>query len=108
MGPSMTTIPATMTAIEIAAPGAPEALRPVSRPMPRPGAGEVLVAFAAAGVNRPDVLQRKGEYRPPPGASDIPGLAIDGTVFAIGLGVHRYTIGDAVCALVYGGSYASH
>src|SRR6185437_13188910 len=104
----MTTIPATMTAIEIAAPGAPEALRPVSRPMPRPGAGEVLVAVAAAGVNRPDVLQRKGEYPPPPGASDIPGLEIAGTVIALGLGVHRYKLGDPVCALVSGGGYASH
>ena len=104
----MTTIPATMTAIEIAGPGAPEVLRPVSRPMPHPGAGEVLIAVAAAGVNRPDVLQRKGEYPPPPGASDIPGLEIAGTVIALGLGVHRYKLGDAVCALVSGGGYASH
>ncbi|HXP31201.1 MAG TPA: NAD(P)H-quinone oxidoreductase [Stellaceae bacterium] len=104
----MTSLPATMTAIEIAEPGAPEMLKPTTRPMPLPGAGEVLVRVAAAGVNRPDVLQRKGEYPPPPGASDIPGLEIAGEVIAIGLGVHRLKPGDQICALVSGGGYATH
>ena len=104
----MTTLPATMTVIEIASPGGPEALRVASRPMPVPGPGEVLVAVAAAGINRPDIMQRKGQYPPPPGASDIPGLEIAGTVAAIGLGVHHWKVGDEVCALVTGGGYASH
>ena len=104
----MTTLPDTMTAIEIANPGGPEVLRPVTRPMPAPGAGEVLIAVAAAGLNRPDVMQRKGQYPPPPGASDIPGLEIAGMVVRIGLGVHQLKIGDEVCALVTGGGYASH
>ncbi len=104
----MTTLPDTMTAIEIANPGGPEVLRPVTRPMPAPGAGEVLIAVAAAGLNRPDVMQRKGQYPPPPGASDIPGLEIAGIVVRIGLGVHQLKIGDEVCALVTGGGYASH
>jgi len=104
----MTTLPATMTAVEIANPGGPEVLRPVSRPMPAPGSGEVLIAVAAAGVNRPDVMQRKGQYPAPPGASDIPGLEIAGKVVAVGLGVHRVNVGDEVCALVTGGGYATH
>ena len=104
----MTTLPATMTVIEISEPGGPDVLRPATRPMPLPGAGEVLVQVTAAGVNRPDVLQRQGGYPPPPGASDIPGLEIAGTVIAIGLGVRRAKVGDAVCALVSGGGYASH
>jgi NADPH:quinone reductase len=102
------TLPTTMTAIEISEPGGPEVLRPVSRPMPVPGMGEVLIQVAAAGINRPDVLQRKGHYPPPPGASDIPGLEIAGTVVAVGLGVHRLKIGDEVCALVSGGGYATY
>ena len=104
----MSTLPATMTAIEIATFGGPEMLRPVQRPMPVPGAGEVLVAVAAAGVNRPDIMQRKGQYPPPPGASDIPGLEIAGKVAALGLGVHHLKIGDEVCALVTGGGYATY
>jgi NADPH:quinone reductase len=104
----MTTLPATMTVIEISEPGGPEVLRPATRPMPLPGMGEVLIQVAAAGVNRPDVLQRQGDYPPPPGASDIPGLEVAGTVVALGLGVHRIKIGDAVCALVSGGGYANH
>jgi NADPH:quinone reductase len=104
----VTTLPATMTVIEIREPGAADVLRPATRPMPLPGAGEVLIHVAAAGVNRPDVLQRQGDYPPPPGASDIPGLEVAGTVAAIGLGVHHTKIGDAVCALVTGGGYASH
>jgi len=98
----------TTTAVEITEPGGPEVLQLTERPMPAPGAGEVLIEIAAAGVNRPDVLQRKGEYPPPPGASDIPGLEIAGTVLSIGLGVHRLAPGDAVCALVTGGGYARH
>lgn len=104
----MSTLPTTMTAIEISEPGAPEVLKPVSRPMPMPGAGEVLIEVAAAGVNRPDVAQRLGGYPPPPGASDIPGLEVSGRVAAIGLGVHHLAVGDQVCALVTGGGYATH
>ncbi len=99
-------LPASMSAIEIAEPGGPEVLRRTDRPLPLPGAGEVLIAVEAAGVNRPDVLQRKGEYPPPPGASDLPGLEVAGRVAAIGLGVSRFKPGDAVCALVAGGGYA--
>jgi NADPH:quinone reductase len=104
----MTTLPATMTAVEISETGGPEVLKPVSRPMPLPGMGEVLIAVAAAGVNRPDVIQREGNYPPPPGASDIPGLEIAGHVVAVGLGVHHLAVGDAVCALVAGGGYATY
>src|SRR6185437_4344884 len=104
----MTALPATMTAIEITEPGGPDVLRPVERPMPLPGAGEVLVQVAAAGVNRPDVMQRLGEYPPPAGASDIPGLEIAGTVVAVGLGINHTRLGDHVCALVTGGGYATH
>ncbi len=100
--------PATMTCIEIVAPGGPEVLRPATRPVPSPAAGEVLVKVAAAGVNRPDVLQRKGGYPPPPGASDIPGLELAGTVAALGAGVDGLAVGDPVCALVAGGGYAEY
>ena len=103
-----TELPATMTAIEIAEPGGPDVLRPAERPTPEPGLGEVLVKVAAAGVNRPDVLQRKGGYPPPPGASDIPGLEIAGTVVALGPGAGRWRIGDRVCGLVTGGGYAEY
>ncbi len=99
-------LPATMTAIEIREPGGPEALVPTSRPVPEPGAGEVLVKLAAAGVNRPDVLQRQGGYPPPPGASDIPGLEIAGEVVALGPEVAELALGDTVTALVAGGGYA--
>ncbi len=101
-------IPATMTAIEIREPGGPEVLVPTRRPVPEPGAGEVLVKLAAAGVNRPDVLQRQGGYPPPPGASDIPGLEIAGAVVALGPGVTDLAIGDPVTALVTGGGYAEY
>jgi NADPH:quinone reductase len=104
----MTALPATMTAIEISEPGGPEVLKPVSRPLPLPGSGEVLIQVAASGVNRPDVMQRQGSYPPPPGASDIPGLEIAGTVVAVGLGVNHTRVGDAVCALVTGGGYATY
>ena len=103
-----TELPATMTAIEIAEPGGPDVLRAAERPTPEPGLGEVLVKVAAAGVNRPDVLQRKGGYPPPPGASDIPGLEIAGTVVALGPGAGRWRIGDRVCGLVTGGGYAEY
>ena len=98
-------IPGVMRAIEIASPGGPDQLRPVSRPVPIPAEGELLVKVAAAGVNRPDVLQRKGLYPPPPGASDIPGLEIAGTVVAAGEGASEW-LGRRVCALVAGGGYA--
>ncbi len=105
---AMTAIPAMMTAIEITEPGGPEGLQPVQRPVPNPGAGEVLVRVAAAGVNRPDVMQRQGNYPPPPGASDIPGLEVAGTVVACGPGVQGVDIGQAVCCLVQGGGYAEY
>jgi putative PIG3 family NAD(P)H quinone oxidoreductase len=94
-----------MVAIEIAAPGGPEVLRVVERPVPEPAAGEVLVRVQAAGVNRPDIMQRLGKYPPPPGASDIPGLEIAGV---IDRGGGRWRDGDPVCALVAGGGYAEY
>lgn len=101
------TIPDEMTAIGIATPGGPEALVPETRAVPVPGPGEVLIRVTAAGVNRPDVLQRQGKYPPPPGASDIPGLEISGTVVAAGSGVDM-PMGQNVCALVAGGGYAQY
>lgn len=98
-------LPDIMTAIEIAMPGGPEVLVPAKRPVPRPGRGEVLIRVAAAGVNRPDVLQRRGVYPPPPGASDLPGLEVAGEVVAAGEGA-THLIGTNVCALVAGGGYA--
>ena len=95
-----------MIAIEVRQPGEPEVLTPVERPMPQPGDGELLIKVAAAGVNRPDVFQRRGRYPPPPGASDIPGLEIAGIVDRVGPGVTGFHVGDAVCALVAGGGYA--
>jgi NADPH2:quinone reductase len=104
----MTALPATMTAIEITTPGGPEVLRPATRPLPVLKAGEILVKVAAAGINRPDVLQRQGVYPPPPGASDIPGLEIAGTIVAIGPGAGEWAIGETVTALVPGGGYAEY
>jgi NADPH2:quinone reductase len=116
-------IPSQMRAIEISTPGGPEVLLPGRRPVPSPAAGEVLIEVAAAGVNRPDVLQRKGGYPPPPGASDIPGLEVAGTIVAIGPKddgksvpqanelapqATDWKIGDEVCALVTGGGYAEY
>jgi NADPH2:quinone reductase len=101
-------LPATMTAIAIRAPGGPDMLVPEQRPVPAPGAGEILVKVAAAGVNRPDVMQRLGLYPPPKGAPDIPGLEIAGTVAACGTGVTRWKVGDQVTALVVGGGYAEY
>jgi NADPH:quinone reductase len=104
----MSSLPARMTAIAIRAPGAPEVLAAEERPVPVAGEGEMLVKVKAAGVNRPDVMQRKGLYPPPPGASDIPGLEIAGEVVAVGPGATRFTIGDKVTALVAGGGYAEY
>jgi putative PIG3 family NAD(P)H quinone oxidoreductase len=98
----------TMRAIEIAEPGGPHVLRPARRPLPEPGPGEVRVRVDAAGVNRPDVIQRQGKYPPPPGASDIPGLELAGTIDALGDGVTDWGVGDRVCALVSGGGYAEY
>ncbi|MBE1527668.1 putative PIG3 family NAD(P)H quinone oxidoreductase [Sphingopyxis sp. OAS728] len=97
-----------MTAIAISAPGGPEVLQPTTRPVPQPGPGEVLIRVAAAGVNRPDVLQRMGFYPPPPGASDLPGLEIAGVIAGIGPGGDPELLGQAVCALVAGGGYAEY
>lgn len=96
-----------MIAIEISAWGGPEVLRPVDRPDPVPGDGEVLINVAAAGVNRPDVMQRKGLYPPPDGASDLPGLEVAGVIVALGAGVTDWRLADRVCALVSGGGYAT-
>jgi len=97
-----------MIAIEIREPGEPEVLVPVDRPKPVPAAGEVLIRVAAAGVNRPDVFQRRGRYAPPPGASDIPGLEVSGTIEVLGPGVSGVAAGDVMCALVAGGGYAEY
>jgi len=101
-----------MLAIEIREPGGPDVLVPAERPRPEPGPGEVLIEIAAAGVNRPDVMQRQGKYPPPPGASDIPGLEVAGTIQALGDargdGVPEWRTGDRVCALVSGGGYAEY
>ena len=104
----MANLPNDMTAIEIAAPGGPEQLKPARRPVPQPGAGEVLVRVAAAGVNRPDVMQRQGRYPPPAGASDIPGLEIAGQIVALGPNAAGVAIGDEVTALLPGGGYAEY
>ena len=100
--------PATMTVIEAHGAGGPEVLRLGERPVPRPGPGEILIRVAAAGVNRPDVLQRQGAYPPPPGASDLLGLEVSGTVAELGPDTGRFAVGDTVCALVPGGGYAEY
>src|ERR1700722_9375896 len=104
----MNSIPATMTAIAIKSPGGPEVLVPEQRPVPQPREGEIIIKVAAAGVNRPDVVQRKGLYPPPPGVTDIPGLEIAGTVAVCGAGVTRWRSGDQITALVSGGGYAEY
>lgn len=101
-------LPTSMTAIAITAPGGPEMLVPAQIPVPVPGDGEILVKVAAAGVNRPDVMQRKGLYPPPKGAPETPGLEIAGEVVAVGQGVTRWKLGDKVMALVIGGGYAQY
>ncbi len=99
-------LPKTMTVIEAREAGGPEVLAVAERPVPEPGHGEVLIKVRAAGVNRPDVIQRQGLYPPPKGASDLLGLEVAGHIAALGPGAERYKIGDAVCALVNGGGYA--
>ena len=101
-------VPLEMTVIEIAAPGGPEQLKPNKRPVPQPGDREVLVRVAAAGVNRPDVMQRQGRYPPPPGASDLPGLEVAGEIAALGSNVSGLSVGDKVTALLAGGGYAEY
>jgi len=103
-----TNLPASMTAIAIREPGGPDVLIARQMPLPSPGDGEILVKVAAAGVNRPDVMQRQGRYPPPKGATDIPGLEIAGQVVALGNGVTRWQAGDRVMALVVGGGYADY
>jgi putative PIG3 family NAD(P)H quinone oxidoreductase len=104
----MPSVPDTMTAIEITTPGGPDVLKPARVPTPRPGSGQILVKVAAAGVNRPDLMQRAGSYPPPPGHAPLPGLEIAGEVAAVGEGVTRWKLGDKVCALVNGGGYAEY
>ncbi|RVV97671.1 NAD(P)H-quinone oxidoreductase [Mesobaculum littorinae] len=99
-------MPQSMRAVEISEPGGPEVLTPVTRPVPQPGAGRIVIRVDWAGVNRPDALQRAGAYAPPPGASDLPGLEASGTVAAVGAGVAQWQVGDRVCALLPGGGYA--
>lgn len=104
----MSALPAMMTCIEITKYGGPEVLVPATRPVPRPKAGEILIKVAATAVNRPDIAQRMGNYAPPPGASDLPGLEAAGTVAELGDGVSGWTVGDEICALTPGGSYAEY
>ncbi|HMG48168.1 MAG TPA: NAD(P)H-quinone oxidoreductase [Allosphingosinicella sp.] len=104
----MTALPDEMNAIDPAEPGGPEVLELVRRPVPRPGEGEVLIEVAAAGVNRPDVLQRRGLYPPPPGAPSIPGLEVAGRIVALGENVPPEMAGQGVCALIAGGGYAEY
>ena len=102
------TLPADMDVIELSAPGGPENLVPARRPVPEPAEGEVLIAVAAAGVNGPDLMQRRGLYPPPKGASDLLGLEVSGTIAAVGSGAERWSVGDTVCALTNGGGYAQY
>ncbi|MGC9418150.1 MAG: NAD(P)H-quinone oxidoreductase [Rhodovulum sp.] len=102
------TLPATMRAVEITEVGGPDVLRLTERPVPQPGAGEILIRLAYAGVNRPDALQRAGLYAPPPWASDLPGLEGAGEVVSIGPDVADVAVGDQVCALLPGGGYADY
>jgi NADPH2:quinone reductase len=104
----MDRLPAQMTVVAISKPGGPEVLLPETRPVPTPGAGEILIKVAAAGVNRPDVAQRSGSYPPPPGASDLPGLEVAGEVVAVGPGATKHKVGDKVMSLVAGGGYAEY
>ena len=100
--------PRTMLAIDIRHPGGPEVLEPVSHPIPQPAIGQILIRVEAAGVNRPDIVQRRGLYPPPPGVSEIPGLEVAGRVAALGDGTVRFKLDDEVCALVAGGGYAEY
>jgi len=104
----MDKLPAQMTVIGISKPGGPEVLLPETRAVPHPGAGEILIKVAAAGLNRPDIAQRSGHYPPPPGASDLPGLEVAGEIVALGAGATRHKLGDKVMSLVAGGGYAQY
>jgi NADPH2:quinone reductase len=104
----MSVVPAQMTAIEIATPGPPDGLRPTRRAVPQPARGEVLIRVVAAGVNRPDVMQRQGAYPPPPGVTDIPGLEVAGEIVGLGAEAGTRAVGEQVCALVAGGGYAEY
>jgi putative PIG3 family NAD(P)H quinone oxidoreductase len=106
--PVSSALPKSMTAMAIREPGGPDVLVAQPQPVPSPGAGEILVKVAAAGVNRPDVMQRLGKYPPPQGATEIPGLEIAGEVVQVGAGVTRWNTGDKVMALVVGGGYAEY
>jgi putative PIG3 family NAD(P)H quinone oxidoreductase len=101
-------LPNRMKVVEITQPGGPEVLKPAERPVPAPGAGELLIKVAAAGVNGPDLMQRKGLYPAPPGATDLPGLEVSGEVMATGANVERWKAGDTVAALTNGGGYAEY
>ncbi|WP_066602451.1 NAD(P)H-quinone oxidoreductase [Celeribacter halophilus] len=101
-------MPETMRAVEISKAGGPDVLTPCTRPVPHPGADEIVIKLAYAGVNRPDALQRAGLYNPPPGASDLPGLEGAGEVVAVGVAVSDWSVGDQVCALLPGGGYAEY
>jgi putative PIG3 family NAD(P)H quinone oxidoreductase len=101
-------LPREMTVVEIASPGGPEQLKTAVRPIPQPGEGEVLVRVEAAGVNRPDVMQRQGRYPPPPGASDLPGMEIAGEIVALGAKVSGLSVGDKITSLLPGGGYAAY
>ncbi|MBN8980324.1 MAG: NAD(P)H-quinone oxidoreductase, partial [Rhizobiales bacterium] len=104
----MDRLPSEMTAIAISKPGGPDVLVPEQRPVPKPGPNQILIKVQAAGVNRPDVLQRMGRYPVPPGASDLPGLEVAGEVAALGDGVTKFKLGDKVMSLVAGGGYAQY
>src|SRR3954449_10016377 len=104
----MEKLPAQMTVVAISKPGGPEVLVPEARVVPKSGPGEILMKVEAAGVNRPDVAQRSGSYPPPPGASDLPGLEVAGTVVALGDGATKHKLGDKVMSLVAGGGYAPY
>lgn len=104
----MEKLPAQMTVVAISSPGGPEVLIPETRAVPTPGPGELLIKVAAAGVNRPDISQRSGNYPPPPGASDLPGLEVAGEVVALGDGATKHKLGDKVMSLVAGGGYAQY
>ena len=101
-------IPQTMTAIRIREPGPPSVLEPAQYPVPEMAATEVLIRVFAAGINRPDVLQRQGHYPPPAGASPLPGLEVAGEIAAVGAEVRGFGVGDLVCALLAGGGYAQY
>ena len=101
-------LPETMRCVEILEPGGPEVLTPAERPLPTPDQNQVLIKVVAAGVNRPDVIQRLGRYPPPPGASDLPGLEVAGEIVATHDNVSSWSVGDNVCALLTGGGYAEY